>query len=400
MEKQNERLVVIGSVFLVVQLILDFTGARIIEEHWAPTYYLVAKGIKIAFLLFMVFILAQRKKYLPLYGVFGLGIIVLMGQWSLYGSWRAISWIACIREWMLYSAGIVMAFFFQSLYAQPSQRQLQYSLRFLIYVILVICFFVYLGFFFDIPLFKTYFEGDRFGYIGILHKSITATYFFIGSIALSYYYTYRLPFFPKWIFYILLVCSFLVGTKGIYLFNGLFFMYLFLYHQLYKKKAFYRGVFFLFFLILVLKNRIIETLRITYELFHTIYSEYGLITSLMSFRNQMLIEKTLRYKERWGITNYFFGGKIQELGLFEMSIVDLYSFVGCIGTIYVFYLYYKGVGIKPRNRRTKQYIFFCYLSILIISIFAGQLFVNFSSIFFILWVLFLINNDEIVKKTD
>lgn len=400
MEKQNDRLIIISGLFIVLQLILDFIGTRWLTGPEITTFLVVAKGIKSLFLLLMIVVLFQRKVYLPLYGLFGLGILVFLGQLTLHGSWREIPWGEVSREWMLYGGGIIIAFFFQTLHRQGTSSKLTFMLYFTIGVILAVCFSVLLGILFDIPLFKTYRGGLRFGYTGVLHKSITATYFFIGSICLSYYYTYRQPKVRPWIFFVILCSSFIIGTKGIYLFNGFFFVYVCWVHQVYKKRLFY-GIITLIGVVLVLfRDQIMTRLNSTYLLFQSIYQEHGWLTSLMSFRNEILKEKAVVYFEKWQGSNYLFGGKLWNQGLFEMSLVDLYVFCGGIGSICVVYLYYKGGLIHPKEKETKQYIFFCYLSILIISIFAGQLFVNFSSIFFILWVLFLINNGEIVKKID
>lgn len=349
------------------------------------------------FLLWMVSVLIQRKVYQPIYGILGLGLTVLVGQLFLYTSWSDIPGMSISREWMLYSGGIVMAFFFRTLYWQCSSAQFTFMLRFTLGISLAVCLSVLFAFFFEIPLFKTYRDGLRFGYIGILHKSVAATYFFIGSICLSYYYSYIEKRINPWIFYIILCSSIFIGTKGIYLFHGLFFLYVFFTQQLYKKNIFYWGIAVVCGVIILFKNKIEAGLRTTYALFQSIYLEHGLLTSLMSFRNEMLSEKAAVYREKWSVWNYLFGGKLPEQGLFEMSLVDLYAFFGVIGIVYVLFLYYKAVVVNLREKETKQYIFFCYSSVLIISIFAGQLFVNYSSIFFILWVLFLINNGKTVK---
>ena len=351
-------------------------------------------------LLVMVFVLIQHKVYQPLYSILGLGLTVLVGQLFLYTSWSYIPWMSIFREWMLYSGGIVMAFFFRTLYWQCTPARFTFMLRFTLGISLAVCLSVLLAFFFEISLFKTYQAGLRFGYIGILHKSIAATYFFIGSICLSYYYSYIEKRINPLTFYTILCSSIFIGTKGIYLFHGLFFLYVFFTKQLYKKNIFYWGVAAAFGLIILFKNKMVEGLSTTYALFQTIYLEHGLLTSLMSFRNEMLSEKAAVYRENWRVWNYLFGGKLPEQGLFEMSFVDLYAFFGAIGIVYVLFLYYKAVVVSLRDKETKQYIFFCYSCVLIISIFAGQLFVNYSSIFFILWVLFLINNGKIVKKID
>jgi len=350
--------------------------------------------------MLMVGVLIQRKVYQPLYGVLVLGAMVLVGQLILYPHWAEIPWMAVLREWMLYSGGIVMAFFFNSLYLKCTSSAFTFILRMTLGVITVVCFSIIIGFIFEIPLFKTYLGGMRFGYTGLLHKPVAATYFFIGSICLGYYYTFVQKKWSSWFFYLLLGSSFLVGTKGIYLFNGLFFLYVCWVYRWYKKTTFYLGMIGVFFGVMLLGIYSRFDNSTTYKLFQSIYEEHGLVASLMSFRNEIFVEKATLYGQRWQLGNYFIGGKLPELGLFEMSFVDLYVFFGGFGLIYVLYLYYKSNIIPYKKNKIKQYLFFCSMSILIISIFAGQLFVNFSSIFFILWVLFLINNGEIVKKIN
>ncbi|WP_410879096.1 hypothetical protein [Myroides sp. DW712] len=400
MEKQNNRLILVSGIFLLLQLLLDFIGTRLLDPQVDTIFINVAKGIKLLFLVLMCRGLLKRKVYQPLYGALILGGMVLVGQGVLYPSWKAIPWLTILREWMLYSGGISMAFFFQSLYLKATPSTFSKALRLTLGVILVVCFSIILGLLFEITLFKTYRGGMRFGYTGLLHKSAAATYFFIGSICLSFYYTHILKIWNSWIFYFILGCSLLVGTKGIYLFNGLFILYMCWVNQGYKKKVFYLSILGATASIILLGISGVATQSSTFQLFKSIYSEHGLLTSLMSFRNEIFVEKGTLYLEKWQWENYFIGGKLPELGLFEMSLVDLYVFFGGFGLIYVLYLYYKSGIVLGMEPNTKQYLSFCYLSILIISIFVGQLFVNFSSIFFILWVLFLINNGEMVKKID
>lgn len=377
---------------------MDFIGTRFIILQEGAVFMQVAKGIKLFVVVVMSVVLFERKIVQPLYGVLLLGGIALLGQLILQYHGAAISWMELFRIWMLYGGGIVMAFFFQSLYLACTPRSFDLVLRLTQGVICVVCLSIIIGFIFDITLFKTYRGGLRFGYTGLLHKSVAATYFFIGSICLSYYYTYLQQKWSSWFFCLILICSFLVGTKGIYLFNGLLFLYTCWNQQWYKKRAFYGGIALVGLGITFLVHGVIGKNSTTVQVFSSIYKEHGMLTALMSFRNEMLVDKGRAYFEQWDIGNYFFGGKLPELGLFEMSLFDLYSFFGGFGLIYVLFLYYKSSVILYVGNKAKQYIYFCYLSVLIISIFAGQLFVNFSSLFFILWVMFLINNGEIVKK--
>lgn len=365
----------------MLQLLVDFIGTRLISPQEGAIFILVAKEIKLFLVLLMSSILLQRKIYQPLYGVFILGGMALLGQLVLQSNGVDIAWMELLRIWILYGSGIVMASFFKSLYMTCTPRSFTFVLRLTMGVIFAVCLSIVIGLIFEITLFKTYRGGLRFGYTGLLHKSVAATYFFIGSMCLSYYYTYIQQKWNAWFFYLILGCSFLVGTKGIYLFNGLLFLYSSWAHQWYKKKAFYGGIAFLGLAVTLLVNGMIGRYSNTFQVFYSIYKEHGLLTTMMSYRNEILVEKGTMYLEKWKIWNYFVGGKLPELGLFEMSLVDLYSFFGGFGSIYVLFLYYKNSIIPWSVKKEKQYIFFCYLSILIISIFAGQLFVNFSSFF-------------------
>lgn len=377
---------------------MDFIGTRLITPQDGAIFIQVAKGIKLLVVVVMSAVLIQRKIVQPLYGVLVLGGIALVGQLVLQSNGATIAWMELLRMGMLYGGGIVMAFFFQSLYLSCTPRAFTFVLRLTQGVIFAVCLSILLGLIFEITLFKTYRGGLRFGYTGLLHKSVAATYFFIVSICLSYYYTYLLKKWSPWFFYLVLGCSFLVGTKGIYLFNGLLFLFICWTQQWYKKKSFYGSIVLVGLGIILLGYSVIGQNNNPFQVFYSIYKEHGLLSTLMSFRNEILVTKGTVYLEKWEVWNYLFGGKLPELGLFEMSLFDLYAFFGGFGVIYVLFLYYKSSVIPWSVNKTKEYIRFYYLSILIISIFAGQLFVNFSSLFFILWALFLINNGEIVKK--
>jgi len=123
-----------------------------------------------------------------------------------------------------------------------------------------------------------------------------------------------------------------------------------------------------------------------------VYHKKGLITSLMSYRNEIIETKLQVYFTNWSIINFFFGGKIMELGLFEVSTLDLFVFMGFIGGAFYLFIFLNEIKylITINQKIFKLYYILC---LFIISNLAGQLFNNFSSMLYILLILYLINFD-------
>lgn len=192
------------------------------------------------------------------------------------------------------------------------------------------------GLLFDISFFQTYLFG-RFGYNGLFIASYTASYVYI--IALFYFLlTFREGFLKNWKVRLVIVAVILLGTKSAYI--GLFatmLVYVFFYLKLapIKKKIMATGIslivigiaYFFFF-----ENGI----------FHELRQEKGMVTSLLSLRDELFLERTLPFvQSQWSGINYLFGGLSDLTTRSQMGIVDLFYFWGFLGGCLFLWVFYR-----------------------------------------------------------
>lgn len=201
---------------------------------------------------------------------------------------------------------------------------------------------IVLGFIFQIKVFNTYDYGIRFGYKGIFSMSGQTSFYFILMIL---YYIHRLIFFDKnkWTLIklvILIIVSFLIGTKRIYFFLPMLSLYYLFFLNGFKNRITYITIvpvsligISLFY---IFKDRLEDTIL----LFKNIYLENGIITSLLSFRNELLIKiYSEQIIDNWRFLNFLFGGANFQDIRSQMGFVDLFLFFGIFGLITYLYFY-------------------------------------------------------------
>ena len=90
------------------------------------------------------------------------------------------------------------------------------------------------------------------------------------------------------------------------------------------------------------------------QFFSAIREEHGLLSALVSFRDQLFLERSLPYiKENWSTLNYLMGG-LHDTGVrSQLSFADLFLFWGVIGSIWYLAAYYNSfVTFKRTNVAT------------------------------------------------
>lgn len=282
-----------------------------------------------------------------------------------------------IFSWYLFFLFLLESEFF--LFQNIKKNELNKINTYLFYVILIVCLFVWIGYVFNISLFRTY--NHRFGFKGIIGTSANISYFIVGSL-LFLYQRYILTN-QKYLFVFTILTSFLVGTKTIYF----FLIILFLYH-VYQKFTLNKILLIMSFIgifLLVFKETILRLTMFIWEPFYNLFLINGFWYSLTSFRSQFVIENVVFYKKNWEWYNYLIGGRSSLIMDMEMSFFDLITFFGFIGAF--FYITFFLSKIFLNNRNTYN-LFFCF-SFLIVSFFLGQfynngtinlIFINFFSI--------------------
>ena len=249
-------------------------------------------------------------------------------------------------------------------------------------IILINSVLIFLGVIFQIDLFETY-KGDRFGYNGLFVSSATGSYVYI--IALFYFlfkYKKQIIYNGKAIF-IAIMCL-LIGTKSIYLILGLTFLFYFIFYTNNRKRQI--GV----ALIILLSIVGAYYMLFLWDTFNDIRKTEGVLTSILSFRDKLFLEKMIPFlKNNWSVVNYLFGGINTISTRSQMGFIDLFYFFGAIGSILYFYTYVKNY---IKFRITKEFLFFL-LSLGIIIFISGNFFLNASIVVYILFIREFMRND-------
>ena len=216
-----------------------------------------------------------------------------------------------------------------------------YEVFFFVNLILII-----VGFVFEFDLFKSYPNPNRFGYSGLMNRTNQISYISIIMILIYYYeWAYlKKKSYLKFLFVILV--SLLVGTKRIYftlIILGIFHFYKFRYQ--YNGKKGILSLALSFSIILIFWNSIKEVFFLKFKIFIDIYQDKGFFSSLLSFRNNLLVQIIQeQIIPKWNIFNIFFGGADFTIVRPEMELFDLFFFFGIIGV--VIYIYLVKIFIK------------------------------------------------------
>ncbi len=223
---------------------------------------------------------------------------------------------------------------------------------------------ILVGFVFGIELFKTY-DGNRFGYNGLLLTSATSTYVYI--ITLFYFLLKNQQpqlFEDKKLLFILFSALF-IGTKALYV-SILFIVSLLIFKTVSpknKKKV--------LFLSLTVAGILFYITFYKIGKFSIIREKHGLLSSILSYRNQLFLNDTLPFiKQNWSLPNYLFGGVNDIQTRTEMSLIDIFYFFGIFGGLWYLYIYYKTYVTFKKNFIINVFL----ILILLISTLAGNFF--------------------------
>jgi hypothetical protein len=243
----------------------------------------------------------------------------------------------------------------------------QKHLFFLERIVIINSIIIFIGLIFDIEIFRTYSNPNRFGFMGLFNTHNQASYYYISFILFNYY----LIFFKKQNktkFLIFVLTALLVGTKKIYLFLILLGLTHIIYFKVWKNRLFYLRAIAIIILVTVFFSYLKSLFINTFGLFIKIYNEKGLLSSLSSYRSDLLL-KTVKNTiyENWTDQNYFFGGARFHVSRTEFELVDLYIFFGLFG----FFAYYYLFRILFVLTKGDKFYLFILVMIGIISFFAS-----------------------------
>lgn len=283
----------------------------------------VIKGIVLV-VLGLYILKKQPKNLLPLLVLF---VSFLLGQLTLKESINKAVVIAFVK----FVYPIVLLFFF-NIYILSNNQKEKLFLAFE-YVILFNSLLIIFGFLFNITIFNSYL-GSRFGFNGLLITSATSSYLY--CIVLVYLLAkYKTSIFNRIPNLIIIGSMFLIGTKVSYLFLACFFTIYFLKYVVISKKIVVGAL-------LVVGGLGFYVFFFKYGIFNEIRQSDGLISSLLSYRDKLLLEKTIPYiRENWFLTNYIFGGVSEMSTKSQIEFIDIFYFFGFFGGLLYFYIFFK-----------------------------------------------------------
>lgn len=358
-------------------IILEITEN--IMKYVKPTsifhfYYNTSKYLIATILIALTFL--NIKSIQLKYVIFPI-IIFLISQISILNLMNINEFIDNLRLLLIYMLPIFIYLFFKN-NKVINDEALKNSIIVLKWFILIVGITTFLGLIFQIDFFKAY--NNRFGYMGILSKPVTASYFYMLSIILLYYESNNIRSLLLLIF--IIFCSLLVGTKSLYLFNTIFIIYLIFNNKIYLKTYFFIVILILFLIFYFFYELFISFTKPFWGPFYSIFLEHDLITALSSYRNIHFINGVNVYIEKWNFINYLVGGHLSYIRFFELSIFDLIANFGILGTISYLYFYIK----YYTNTKTIFTSFFIIL-IIFVSALTGQYFDN-TSLYLYVYIIF------------
>jgi hypothetical protein len=251
---------------------------------------------------------------------------------------------------------------------------------------------ILIGYLLNLNVFKTYFfGGTRFGFQGLLLYHSEAGYLYFIAICVAYFlYLKKKDVIIGSILVLLIVCSFLIGTKKASLLTLIFLSYFFIDNiKLLKQKITYYFLAGILLSIFLFRHVIQDVFYKQFSLFNRVYLEEGFFTSLTSYRNVLLQNYFIPYiEENWGILNYIFGGpKFANIRV-ELELFDLILFFGLIGVV-AYVSFFKNLCTS-----STKYSNFIIFSLIFASLFSGNLLTSVNTIVIMIISILFINYDN------
>lgn len=265
------------------------------------------------------------------------------------------------------------------------------------YIFLLNALLILISFLFDINFFVTYDNPNRFGFMGFYNTHNQASYYFIMMI-LYYYYLSRFKNTGQYKLIFILLVSLLIGTKKIYLFLLILATYDIIKSKVWKEKYFYIKILATTIILFFSFNSIKAIIYNKFKLFFDIYHESGFLSSITSFRNEILIStinETIIESWRW--PNYILGGPKFYEHRSEFGFIDLYVFFGLFGL----YFFYKIFGLIYTLTNNNKFFLFVIISLMTIAFFAEGFFssANQPLMFLLISGFFIIEGNKFKSRT-
>ena len=312
----------------------------------------VTKGITLFGVTFYLII----NKFKDLLGIVILFTLFLIGQITLFKGMSISVLIAFVKSLF----PIVLLLFFSTY--KFSEKQKKQFFEIFQYIILFNSIFIIIGFLFNIQVLSSYL-GRRFGFNGLFVTSATSSY--VYCITLIYLFSkYKKSLFRKVPNLIIILSMFFIGTKVSYLFLACFILVYFL-----KYTKINKNIIIISFVSIVVIGLYLFFFK--YGMFNEIRIKDGLMSSVMSHRDKLFLEKTIPYiQEHWSFLNYLFGGVSDLSTKSQIEFVDIFYFFGIIGGGVYYFIFFKAFI----TFKSEIYIIILLALLFIIVLLAGNFF--------------------------
>lgn len=341
-----------------------------------------SRAIKFIVLIALVVGLVYKKPRIILHIIL-LFTFFYLGQYVLVDHFNS----SVVTLFFKYIFALLLYLYFNTYILSEKQKKALYH-TFEI-VVIANCIFIISGFIFDIDFFQTY-KGNRFGFNGLFVASATGSY--VNIIALIYFVIKdKKAVYKNYKAILLILAMMLIGTKSVYI--SLFLIalfYVWYYFDSSLKKIILISLFGLLFVLSYL-------FFYSFGVFNEIRQERGVISSVLSFRNELLLKRTLPFiNEQWQFVNYLFGGLSNLSTRAQLGFIDAYYFFGLIGGTYFFLLYYKSYF----TFYTKKKDVYLFIILIIIIFLSGNFFANTSLPLYLLIIKLLLEETNHSKLNE
>lgn len=338
---------------------------------------------EIIVLVFSIFTLRKSKAHILL-TLLILFLTFLIGQFFLSLNFLDINFFENFNTLFKYFFPFIFALLIFDII--KSDRYPKLVFKTYMFIITLNSLLILIGYLFDIAVFRTYDGPWRFGFDGMILAQNEATFIFIFALTTVYYRRFYLNI-KEIFFWIVLLPSLIVATKGVYLYIILLFLF-HLFKRVSLKNILTFGISFLVFGYFLFSTAINKIFINSYNIFMYMYDKGGLAFALFSGRNQYINDKLIPLvTEYWTFPNFLFGGQDVVEHYIEMGFIDLFLFFGLFGFILYLYVFYQIFNLLPFQGYFK--IFFGF-SLFIIIATAGHFFESgIAGIHFIFMIIIL-----------
>ncbi len=275
--------------------------------------------------------------------------------------------------------------FFVYLFIARFNINIQKGLKALDIIFLINAIVIFVGFVFEIEYLKSYPFTTRFGYSGIFSR------YAINDVSL-FYLIGNFYFFARWyngettllLFLVVVMSSFLVGTKAIYLQNIFLLSYIILKEPRYRIVA---------IITIILASLLIFTFY-NFDFWEQLYRHKGVLAVLTSLRTELIMERIPLAWCQITLKNFVIGFNQPFKYFVEMDLIDLILTLGVVGATILIKFYFKILfNFKKENHYARYFVAVFFIMILISGRYTYS---GLNAVYFPLFVYYLKNGKEYI----